>query len=598
MNMRNLLGNKFSTVLFAAPLFLLLPATAATQGKIAFSSARDGNICCEIYVMDPDGTSQTRLTNSSGHDDFPSFSPDGSKITFSSDRDGNTKIFVMNADGTNATPLTNNALGDGAPRYSPDGSKIVFVSRRDDNGEIYIMNADGTGQTNLTNNSAEDTLPSFSPDGSKITFTSERDGNAEIYVMNADGTSQTRLTNNSAPDTYSAFKPDGGKIVFASGRIDSNYEIYVMNADGSNVTRLTTSAYDDIEPSFSPDGSKIVFASQRYNYPNYEVLVMDADGSNVVSLTSASEYNAEPSWGSLNTAPTISPIGVTVAQDSSLSSSSIATVNDAQDAENTLGVTVNGASSATSNGVTVSGISVDSSGNVTANISSTCGASNTSFTLRVTDSGSLYAETTLSVSVTPETKAPTLLLPANIVTSLPLNSTDIGTVVNFTVSATDNCDANPTVIAVPPSGSTFSVGTTTVNATATDASGNTATGSFTVTVLFDFAGFFQPVDNLPTVNIVSAGQAVPVKFSLSGYKGLNIFATGYPSSQQIACVGSSAVSAIDETVAAGGSSLNYDATTDLYIYIWKTQKAWKGTCRQLIVQLRDGALHVANFQFK
>ena len=122
------------------------------------------------------------------------------KIAWTSGRDGNYEIYVMNADGTAQTRLTNNSAEDYYPSFSADGTKIAFHSYRDGNREIYLMNSDGTGQTNLTNNSAHDADPSFSLDGTKIAFRSTRDGNNEIYVMNADGTGQTRLTNNSAHD--------------------------------------------------------------------------------------------------------------------------------------------------------------------------------------------------------------------------------------------------------------------------------------------------------------------------------------------------------------------------------------------------------------
>ncbi len=150
----------------------------------------------------------------------------------------------------------------------------------------------------------------------------------------------------------------------------------------------------------------------------------------------------------------------------------------------------------------------------------------------------------------------------------------------------------------PVSGAVFQLGTTTVNVTATDGAGNTDTGSFTVTVLHNFSGFLQPVDELPMVNVVSAGQAVPVKFSLSGNKGLNIFAAGYPASGPVACDASEPGSNIEETVSAGGSSLTYDAAADRYSYIWKTEKAWKGTCRILALRLTDGSDHFAKFRFK
>ncbi len=93
----------------------------------------------------------------------------------------------MNADGLGQTRLTTNPAGDGEPAWSPDGTKIAFTSDRDGNSQIYVMNAaDGSGQTNLTNNAAFIVgTPAWSPDGTKIAFTNTRDGNVEVYVMNA-----------------------------------------------------------------------------------------------------------------------------------------------------------------------------------------------------------------------------------------------------------------------------------------------------------------------------------------------------------------------------------------------------------------------------
>jgi hypothetical protein len=119
-----------------------------------------------------------------------------------------------------------------------------------------------------------------------------------------------------------------------------------------------------------------------------------------------------------------------------------------------------------------------------------------------------------------------------------------------------------------------------------------------VTVLYNFTGFFSPVDNLPTLNTVNAGRAIPVKFSLSGNKGLNIFAADSPYTIAINCDGSAVQSEIEETLTAGGSSLNYDAGSDKYNYVWKTENSWAGTCRQLVVTLNDGSEHRANFKFR
>ena len=194
-----------------------------------------------------------------------------------------------------------------------------------------------------------------------------------------------------------------------------------------------------------------------------------------------------------------------------------------------------------------------------------------------------------------DTTPPTLTLPANVTTTAAANSSKV---VTFSGSATDLVDGSVAVTCLPASGSTFSVGTTTVSCSATDAHRNTANGSFTVTVNYSWTGFFQPIDNMTTVNTVQAGSGVPVKFSLSGYQGLSIVATGYPKLSTLACsaLGTDPTDAI-ETTTSGNSGINYDSTNDQYTYVWKTQKGWAGTCGQLDVKLIDNTTHSAYFKF-
>ena len=115
---------------------------------------------------------------------------------------------------------------------------------------------------------------------------------------------------------------------------------------------------------------------------------------------------------------------------------------------------------------------------------------------------------------------------------------------------------------------------------------------------YDFTGFFPPVDNAPAFNTAKAGNSVPVKFSLNGFQGLDIFFNGYPASRQISCTTGESLGNYEQAETAGDSSLSYDAVTDQYNHVWKTEKAWAGTCRQLTVILKDGSIHTANFTFK
>ncbi len=140
-------------------------------------------------------------------------------------------------------------------------------------------------------------------------------------------------------------------------------------------------------------------------------------------------------------------------------------------------------------------------------------------------------------------------------------------------------------------------GTYTVTVSVTDRFGATGSKAASHTVIFNWAGFFQPVDNLPELNVAKAGSAIPVKFSLGGDKGLGILAVGFPTSSKIVCDSTEPQDNIEQTVTAGSSSLQYDPLTGQYTYVWKTDKAWAGTCRQLTVKLVDGTVHTANFKF-
>src|SRR5690242_17894428 len=204
----------------------------ASTARIAFVSTRDGDR--DVYVMDGDGSGQTRLTTFSGLDFDPSWSPDGNRIAFVSERNRCDCLFAMSGDGSDVTPLTSHRSdqGDRDPTWSPDGQTIAVTRFLFSQIEIYRIAADGSGETRLTNRDFHDDFehPRWSPDGGRIAFTSTVGGASgfALYVMNADGSAQTQLADQSFDPQWS---PDGQRIAFTSTR-DGNAEIYVMNADG------------------------------------------------------------------------------------------------------------------------------------------------------------------------------------------------------------------------------------------------------------------------------------------------------------------------------------------------------------------------------
>lgn len=286
-------------------------------GRIAFFSDRDGD--AEIYMMNADGTSVVRLTESKGIDVPSSWSPDGRKLAFVSERSGSYNIYAMSVDGSKSTvQLTHDSEGTGSPSWSPDGRRIAFSTWREGDSEIYVMNPDGTNIVQLTDSDADEDAPSWSPDGQKIAFTlfprSIFDPDSEIFVMDADGNNTRQLTDNDTFDYFPVWSPDGGAILFTStsattGWVKNNTDtyqrrydtnIYVMKADGSDIRQLT---HDNIsgDISWSPDGQYMAFSyASQSPFVKSEIYVMKANGSGRRPLIDWQGSNeGKPVWGPL-----------------------------------------------------------------------------------------------------------------------------------------------------------------------------------------------------------------------------------------------------------------------------------------------------------
>ncbi|HKR84437.1 MAG TPA: hypothetical protein VJS37_09690 [Terriglobales bacterium] len=304
---RYLLSSRFETTrtrgqelfLYAAAICivgLLNAAIADAQNpggppaSVVFYSARDVHPNNQIYVMNPDGSDQVRVTYDVASDVDPDISPDGQNIVFTSSQTGNNDIFIRDPWG-GVRNLTNNPATDEWARWSPNGKQIVFGSNR--NGgvfEIYVMNADGSGTLRqLTSTPVLSRYPSWSPNGKQIFF---RRG-IDIYVTNADGSGSPRqLTNEVAPSfaQMPVSSPDGRYIAFMSFR-EGYCSVFRMNADGTNPINLTPidpsvppSIWCSRAPAWSADGQEIFFVSSRLGGLS-QVFVMDTDGTNVRPLT-------------------------------------------------------------------------------------------------------------------------------------------------------------------------------------------------------------------------------------------------------------------------------------------------------------------------
>ena len=328
-------------VVGAAALVVLLAVgcSGEERSKIAFVSDRDGDP--DVFVMNEDGSNQVPLTKNGAADTEPRLSPDKKWVAFISEESGDREInrALLGEKETEIERLTNSLGADEMHWWSPDGSRIAFVSNRDGQPEVYLMNADGSNFTRVTHDQSapllsgwspdgqwiafsftgadgespgiftrnpdgvniraltdtEDYEAIWSPDGNRIAFVSMRDGNSEIYVMDAMGPDAgvTRLTTNTSPDYSPSWSPDGKKITFVSER-DGNSEIYVMRADGGAQVRHTYNGARDDSPVWSPDGNKIAFVS--YMYGTAEIIVMNSDGNNQIRLTNNSSNDTQPSW--------------------------------------------------------------------------------------------------------------------------------------------------------------------------------------------------------------------------------------------------------------------------------------------------------------
>jgi Tol biopolymer transport system component len=446
----------------------------------------------DIAYMDPAGRlcagvgSCPTLGGSPDWQPTPTATASNGKIAFASDRTGDLEIYSMSNDGTGQTQLTSSPGDDTQPVWSANGSQIAFASARAGNSVIYRMAAAGGPATAVTDGTGFDLQPTWSPDGRNLAFVSDRAGGFDIYSIDTNGAVLRQLTTAAGRNTDPDWSPDGSKIVFTSDR-SGNDNVWVMNADGTNPRQLTTTTARSYGPYWSPDGKWIVFQSERDG--NSEIYAMRADGTSQTRLTNDPGVDSSPVW---------SPDGAKIAFHSN------------RDGDFEIFV------------MSASGIGqMPLTGNT------------------ALDKFADWQPVVASADIDP----PLLTLPANRIVDA---TSPAGATVTYAVTATDTVDPLPSVSCSPPSGSTFPVGTTTVNCSASDVSGNTSTGSFTVTVLSAKQQLTRLVTQILTASRLPAAVQVQLLAALASFDPSN------PAQRRAACLGLQGFSVLVQRLAAAG----------------------------------------------
>ena len=243
---------------------------------VVFTSERSGSP--DLYVLDLHGSAPARpLITGPAMEDAADISPDGRRLLFVSTRSGNADVFVMpfrpeDPDGAGeAVNLTRHAAGDYNPAFSPDGTRILFSSSRDTAvatstgpgppptylaSELYVMQADGTDVRRLTHHESWDGAPAWTPDGQAVVFYSQRDGEPRIYRTGIDGSGAEPISAAGEAALSPTFGPDG-RLAFTARR-DDRWTLVIAEADGAHVRVADDTARDYWAPEYDAASGRLL----------------------------------------------------------------------------------------------------------------------------------------------------------------------------------------------------------------------------------------------------------------------------------------------------------------------------------------------------
>jgi TolB protein len=264
--------------------------------EIAFISTRSGSK--EVHVMNADGSGVRSATNNRSINSFPSWSPSGKEIVYTSYRHRNRPhLFILSRGGRSPGRILR-GLDSGAPLYrgvfAPSGDRLALVMSVNGAAEIFTVERNGEDLRRMTRNRVIDISPAWSPDGKRIAFVSDRAGTPQIYVMDQDGSDVRRLTFNGSYNTTPAWSPDGRWIAYET-RVSSQFDIWLIDPEGGGNYPLVTHPRSDENPTWAPDSRKLAFASTRRG--RSDIYTIDLNGENLRRVTQNGGDNTSPAWG-------------------------------------------------------------------------------------------------------------------------------------------------------------------------------------------------------------------------------------------------------------------------------------------------------------